>query len=143
MGRAMLSKPLIKFSVDGWGFVPSLLFDLRPNYGGCNEESDHLLQKVPCTHCCTQCPQLCSRLLLTQTSWTLMSKSESVSCGVTVAFSWVLVHTKFCLCPPSLFPQSCDSSGGSMVGLMVTSRRAYAIPRSTVPRVPSPATVLC
>ena len=31
----------------------------------------------------------------------------------------------------SLFPQSCVSSGGSMVGLMVTSsKRAYAIPRS-------------
>ena len=28
----MLSKSLIQVSVDGWGFVPSLLFDLRPNY---------------------------------------------------------------------------------------------------------------
>ena len=26
MGRAMLSKSLIKFSVDGWRYVPSLLF---------------------------------------------------------------------------------------------------------------------
>ena len=26
----------------------------------------------------------------------------SVSCGVTAPFLWVLVHTKFCLCPPSL-----------------------------------------
>ena len=34
MGRAMLSKSLIQFSVDGWGCVPSLLFDLRPNYRG-------------------------------------------------------------------------------------------------------------
>ena len=33
----MLSKFLIQFSVDGWGCVPSLLFDLRPNYGGDNE----------------------------------------------------------------------------------------------------------
>ena len=32
MGRAMLSKSLIKFSVDGWSGVPSLLFGLRPNY---------------------------------------------------------------------------------------------------------------
>ena len=30
----MFSKSLIQFSVDGWGSVPSLLFDLRPNYGG-------------------------------------------------------------------------------------------------------------
>ena len=28
MGRAMLSKSLIQFSVDGQGCVPSLLFDL-------------------------------------------------------------------------------------------------------------------
>ena len=33
MGGAMLSKSLIQISVDGWGCVPSLLFDLRPNYG--------------------------------------------------------------------------------------------------------------
>ena len=38
-GRAMLSKSLIQFSVDGWGCVPSLLFDLRPNYGGGNEDN--------------------------------------------------------------------------------------------------------
>ena len=30
---AMLSKSLIQFSVDGQGCGPSLLFDLRPNYG--------------------------------------------------------------------------------------------------------------
>ena len=36
MGGAMLSKSLIQLSVDGWGWVPSLLFDLRPNYGGGN-----------------------------------------------------------------------------------------------------------
>ena len=48
MGRAMLSKSLIPFSVDGWGCVPSLLFDLRPNYGGGNEDNeDNFLQKVP------------------------------------------------------------------------------------------------
>ena len=34
MGRAMLSKSLMQFSVGGWGCVLSLLFDLRPNYGG-------------------------------------------------------------------------------------------------------------
>ena len=50
MGRAMLSKSLIQFSVDGRGCVPSLLFDLRPNYGGGNEDNGDLLQKkVTCT----------------------------------------------------------------------------------------------
>ena len=36
----MLSKSLIQFSVDGGGYVPSLLFDLRPNYGGGNEDNE-------------------------------------------------------------------------------------------------------
>ena len=30
----------------GGGYVPSLLFDLRPNYGGGNEDNGDLLQKV-------------------------------------------------------------------------------------------------
>ena len=38
MCRAMLSKSLIQFSVDGPGCVPSLLFDLGPNYGGGNKD---------------------------------------------------------------------------------------------------------
>ena len=75
MGEAMLSKSLTQFSVDGQGCVPSLLFDLRPNYGGGNEDNGNLLQKVPCT----QCPQPCSRPLLTHVSsgdfQTLMGKS--------------------------------------------------------------------
>ena len=38
----------------------------------------------------------------------------------------------------SLFPQSCVSSGISMVGLMATSsKRAYAIARSAAPRAPA------
>ena len=102
MGGAMLSKSLIQFSVDGQGCVPSLLFDLRPNYGGGNEDNGDLLQKVPCTHCCTQCPQSCSRPPLTHASardsWTHTGKSGSVSCGIIAPFSWVLVHTRFCLC---------------------------------------------
>ena len=45
----------------GRGCVPSLLFDLGPNYGGGNEDNGDLVQKVPCTHCYTQCPQPCNR----------------------------------------------------------------------------------
>ena len=44
----------------------------------------------------------------------------------------------------SLFPQSCVSSGGSMVGLTATSsKRAYAILRSAAPRAPAPAAGHC
>ena len=46
----MLSKSLIQFSVEDWGCVPSLLFDLRTNYGGGNEENGNLLQR---RHGCT------------------------------------------------------------------------------------------
>ena len=109
LGMVMLSKSLIHFSVDGQGCVPSLFFVLKPNYGEGNEDNGDLLQKVPCTHCYTQCPQPCSRPLLTHASAgdsnTLTGKSESVSYGVTAPFSWVLVHTRFCLCPPrACFP---------------------------------------
>ena len=156
ISRAMLSKSLIQFSVDGGGeggigglvgCVPSLLFDLRPNYGGGNEDNGNLFQKVTCTHCCIQCPWPCSRPPSTHAStgdsWTLTGKSGSVSCGVTASFSWVPVHTKFCLCPPRV-SQSYVSSGGSMVGLTVTtSKRAYAIPRSAAPRAPAPAAGHC
>ena len=52
----MLSKPLNQFSVEGWGWVPSLSFDLRLNYGGGNEDNGHFLQKVLCMHCLVSAP---------------------------------------------------------------------------------------
>ena len=55
-GEAMLPKSLIQSSIDGWGCVPSLLFDLGPNFAGGNEDNGDLFQKVPCKHCCIQCP---------------------------------------------------------------------------------------
>ena len=106
----MLSKSLIQFSVDGRVCVPSLLFDLSPNYGGGNEDNGDLFQKALCMYHCTECLQSCSRPLLAHASthgdsWTLMCKSGSVSCGVTAPFYWVLVHSRFCLCPPRVcFP---------------------------------------
>ena len=137
MGGAMLRKSLIQFSIDGRGCVPFLLFELRPNYGGGNEENGDLLQKVLCMYCHTQCPQPCSRAPPTHASardsWTLTGKSESVSCRVTSPFFWVLVHTR--VPSKSLFLQSCVSSGVSVVGLMATSsKRAYGVPWSAVPR---------
>ena len=75
-------------------------------------------------------------------SWTLTGTAESVSFGVTATFFWVLVHQGFAL--QESIPQSCISSGGSMVELMVTSsERAYAIPRSAAPRAPAPEAVHC
>ena len=58
-------------------------------------------------HCCTQCPQPCSRPPPTHASardsWTLTGLSGSVSCGVPAPYSWVLVCTRFCLCPRRVF----------------------------------------
>ena len=94
-------------------------------------------------HCCTLCPQPCCRPPPTHASagdsWSHTGKSGSVSCGVTTPFSWVLVHKVLFVPSKSLFPQSCVSSGGSMVGLMATSSKwVYAIPRHAAPRAPAP-----
>ena len=109
-GWGILSKSLIQFSVNGRGCSLPVL-DLRPNYGGGNQDNGNLLRKVPSTHCCTQCPWPCSRPPPTHASaresWTLTGKSGSVSCGVTAPFSWVLVCTMFCLCPPRVCFPSC------------------------------------
>ena len=82
-----------------------------------DEDNGDLLQKVPCMHCYTRCPQPCSRPPPTHASirdsWTFTGKSESVFFGVTAPFFWVLVHTRFCLCPSSVsggyeFDFKCD-----------------------------------
>ena len=144
----------IQFYVDGWGCVPSLLFDLRPNYGGGNEDNGDLLQKVPCIHCCTQCPRPCSRPPLTHISagdsWTLTTPGHSwASLGKSLVESLLISPGSRCapgsVCAlPESVSQSCVSFGGSMVELMVTSsKRAYAIPRSAAPRAPAPAPGHC
>ena len=150
MGGAVLSKSLTQFSVDGRGCVPSLLFDLRPNCCGGNEDNANLLQKVPGKQAllhsvpptlqqATSNPHLHQRLLDTHGQ-------------VWVSLLWD--HCSFLLGPgvhkilsvpsKSLFHQSCVSSGCSVVGLRVTSsKRAYAILRSAAPRAPAHAAVHC
>ena len=149
MALAMLSKSLIQFSVDGWGCVPSLLFDLRPYYGGGDEDNGDLLQKAPCMQCSPQCPPTLKRATINEClHWRLLDTHGQVW------LSLLWSHCSFLLGPdvhkvlfvPSkcLFSQSCVSSYGSMVGLMETaSKRAYAIPRSAAPRAPAPASVHC
>ena len=121
-----------------------------------NEDNGDLLQKIH-AGTCTECPWPCNRPPPTHASpvnsWTLMSKSSPISCGVTAPFSWVLVHTRFCLCPPRLYFLSAlqDSISSVLckflqlyVGLMVTfSKRAYTIPRSIAPRTPAPRASHC
>ena len=140
MGSSMFSKILIQFSVDGWSCVPSI--SLGPNYGGGNEDNGDLLQNIPCLYCYTQCPQPCRRPPWTHASagdsWTLTGKSGSVSYGVTAPSPGSV-----CAFRKSI-SQSCVSSGGSLVGLMVTSsKRAYALPRSAAPSAPAPVAGHC
>ena len=129
----MLNKSLIQFSVDGWGCVLSLLFDLGPNYSGGNEDNGDLLQKIPCIHCYTQCPQPCSRPPPTP-------GHSQASLGQSLVGSLLLSPGSWCtqgsVCALQVsISQSCVSSGNSVVGLMATtSRRAYAIPKSAAPR---------
>ena len=130
----MLSKSLIQFSVDGWSCVPSLLFTwgqtmvevMKIMATSFKRSMQAPLHSVPPTlQQATANSCLCQRLLDTHRQ-------------VWVSLLWG--HCSFLLGPgahkvlfvpsKSLFPQSCVSSGSSMVGLMATSsKRAYAIPK--------------
>ena len=54
-----------------------------------------MLHSVPPTHIRSSPTHTSAR-----DSWTVTGKSGSVFCGVAIPFYWVLVHTRFCLCPP-------------------------------------------
>ena len=147
LALSFLHSPTLTSIHDHWKNYSLPVIYLWPNCGAGNEDNDDLLQKVPCIHCYTQCPQPCRRLLLTHASagdfWGhLQASLVSLLWG---HWSFLLgpgVH-RFCLCPPRV-SQSCVSSGSSMVGLMATSsKRAYAIPKSVAPRVPAPVAVHC
>ena len=113
--------------------------DMGPNYGGDNEGNGDLPQKIPGMHCCSPCPQPCSRPprthAFTRDSRTPTDKSPVGSLFLSPG-SWC---TRFCYALQESISQSYVSCGSSMVGLMVTSsKRAYAIPKSATPRAPVP-----
>ena len=138
MGTAMLSKSLVQFSIDGWGCVPFLLSDLRPNM----VEVMKIMVTFKRSHACTatvSAPTLQQAI----TNPCLQQRLLDTHRQVWVSLLWG--HCSFLLDPgahevlfvpsKSLFLQSCISSGHSMVGLMATSsKRAYAITRSTAKR---------
>ena len=88
MGRAMLSKSLIQFYVDGRSYVPSLLFGLRPN---CQPMPP---LETPGHSQASLGQSLGGSLLLSPGSWC----------------------TSFCCALQESISQSCVSSGSSMVG---------------------------
>ena len=129
----MLSKFLIQFSVDGWSCVPSLLFTRGRNYGGGNEDNGDLLQKVPCLHCCAQCPSPAAGHRR-PTPPLEMPGHPQASLGQSPVGSLLLSPgswcTRFCCALQESISPVLLSSGRSMVGLMATpSKRAYANPR--------------
>ena len=138
---SLFSESLIQFSVEGQGCVSSLLSDLRANYGGCNEDKGDLLPKsyactatlrAPTLQQATADPRLHCRLLDTPgQDWVSLLWGH---CSFLLGPG---VHKLLFVPSKSLFPQSCVSSGGSMVRLMTTSskRTSFIIP-TTVGRNP-------
>ena len=148
MGRAMLSKSLIQFSVDRWGYVPSLLL----TWGQIMVEVIKTVgTSFKSSHACTATLSAPNPVAdhLRPTPLPETPGHSQASLDQSLVGSLILSPGSWCIqgfvcAPNSLFPQSCVSSGGSMVALMVTtSQRAYAIPRSTAPRAPAPEAVHC
>ena len=78
MGRAMLSKYLTQFYIDGCGYVPSQVVWPEAKLSPQASTGDF---------------------------WTLTAKSDSAFCGNTAPFSWILVCTSFvCALQESIFP---------------------------------------
>ena len=99
-----------------------------------------LLHSVsPALQQATTDPRLCWRVLDTHRQvWVSLLWSHCSFFLGPGAYNVLFVPSK------SLCPQSCVSSGSSVVRLMVTSsKRAYAIPRSTAPRAPESSAVHC
>ena len=139
----MLSKSLIQISVDRWSCVPSLLF----TWGQTMVE----VMKIMATsfkrsHACTATlstlhPAAGHRRPtppLETPGHTQESLGQSLVGPLLLSPGSWCTQSSVCAVQESI-SQSCVSSGGSMVWLMVTSSKsAYAIPKSATPRAPVP-----
>ena len=149
MDWAMLSKPLIQFSVKGCSCAPSLLF----TWGQTVVEVMKIMvmdngTSFKRSHVCTA--TLSAPKPASVHHWpTPLPENHG---QVWVSLLWG--HCSFLLCPgahkvlsvpfKSLFPQSYGSSGSSMVGLLAfSSKRTYSIPKSAALRAPTSAAVHC
>ena len=117
------------------GCVPSLSFDLRTNYGGGNEDSGDFLQKVPCTHCCFQCPLPRSRHHQ-PTPPPETPRHSRASLGQFIVGLLLLSFESWCtqgfVCALQVLRKFWWLYGG----LMATSKEVYGIPRSAALRAP-------
>ena len=88
--------------------------------------------------------QATADLLLSQSLLDTLRQVWISLCGVTAPLSWVLVCTKFCLCPPRVCFPVLGKFWWLYGGLMATSsKRAYATPRSAASRGAAPTAVHC
>ena len=116
------------------------------NYGGGNEDNGDLLQKLPCTHCHTQCPLTLQQATagycrpmppLETPGHSQASLGQSLVGSLLVSPGSWCTQVSVCALQESI-SQSCVSSGSSIVELMETSsKRAYAVPKSAAPRAPA------
>ena len=120
MGGARLSKSLINFSVDGWSCIPSLLFTwdqtmveiMKIMVSSSKGPMYRLLHLVlPTLQQTTADPRLCQRLLDTH-----RQVCVSLLWGHCSFLLGPVVHRVLFVPSRSLFPQSCVSSGSSMMG---------------------------
>ena len=129
----MLSKSSIQFSTIVWGCVPSLLFT-------CQTMVEVMKIMATCFKR-SRAPTAAQRAPNPAAGHRRPTRPPGTPGHVQVSVSFLWGHCSLLLSPgahkvlfvpsKSLFPQSCVSSGSSMVGLMVTSfKRAYAIPKS-------------
>ena len=100
MGGAMLRKSVIQFSVDGQGCVPARLFTWGQTMVEVMKMMATSLQRSHARTAALSAPdpaagQCPPRPLLETPAHSRASLGQS--CGVTAPFSWVLVHTSFCL----------------------------------------------
>ena len=142
MGRIMLSKSLIQFSVDGWSCVLSLLF----TWGQTVVE----VMKIMPTSFKMSYARTATLSSLNPVAGHSQPKRQPETPGHSQAClhqslvgslllspgSWCAQGSVFAL--QSLLPQFCLSSSSSMVGSMATSSKStYAMPRSAAPRAPA------
>ena len=136
----MLSKSLIQFSIDGWRFVPSLLFTWGQTMV---EVMKTIVTSLKMSHACpatlsdpnpaaaTTDPCLCLRLSDTHGQVWLSLLWGHCSFLLGPGTHKVLFVPSKCLFPSPV--EVWQLYGGFMV---TSSRRAYAIPKSAAPRAP-------
>ena len=114
----------------------------------CNEDNDDLLHKVLWMHCHTQCPRPSAGhyrpMPLPETSGHSKASLGQYFMGSLLLSpgSWY-IQGFVCALQESVSQILCKS-GSSMVGLMaMSSKRAYAIPKSAAPKAPDHLAVHC